>query len=47
MEEIIPLFPENIEGNVKTFYTLQGAGKLQVKFIVNGKMSICFLKDTA
>ena len=37
MEEIVPLFPENLEGNVKTFYTLQGAGKLQVEFIVNGK----------
>ena len=37
MEEIVPLFPENLEGNVKTFYTLQGAGKLKVEFIVNGK----------
>jgi len=37
MEEVVPLFPENLEGNVKTFYTLQGAGKLQVEFIVNGK----------
>ncbi len=37
MEEVVPLFPENLEGNVKTFYTLQGAGKLKVEFIVNGK----------
>jgi len=37
MEEIVPLFPENLEGNVKTFYTLQGAGKLRVEFIVNGR----------
>lgn len=37
MEEIIPLFPENLEGNVKTFYTLQGSGKLKVEFIVDGK----------
>ena len=37
MEEVVPLFPENLEGNVKTFYTLQGAGKLKVEFIVNEK----------
>ena len=37
MEEVVPLFPENLEGNVKTFYTLQGAGKLKVEFIVNGE----------
>ena len=37
MEETIPLFPENLEGNVKTFYTLQGSGKLKVEFIVDGK----------
>ena len=37
MEEVVPLFPENLEGNMKTFYTLQGAGKLKVEFIVNGK----------
>ena len=37
MEEVIPLFPENLEGSVKTFYTLQGGGKLKVEFMVNGK----------
>lgn len=37
MEEVIPLFPENLEGSVKTFYTLQGSGKLKVEFIVDGK----------
>ena len=37
MEETIPLFPENLEGSVKTFYTLQGGGKLKVEFIVDGK----------
>jgi hypothetical protein len=36
-EMTIPLVPENLEGNIKTFYTLQGSGKLQVEFIVNGK----------
>lgn len=33
----IPLLPEKIEGNVKTFYTLQGGGKLKVEFIVENK----------
>ena len=37
IEETIPLFPENLEGNVKTFYTLQGSGKLKVEFLVDGK----------
>ncbi|MEA2090453.1 MAG: serine hydrolase [Thermoproteota archaeon] len=37
MEMIIPLVPENIQGNVKTFYTLQGGGKLKVEFIVENK----------
>jgi CubicO group peptidase (beta-lactamase class C family) len=36
-EMVIPLVPENIEGNIKTFYTVQGSGKLQVEFIVEGK----------
>ena len=37
MEMTIPLVPENLEGNIKTFYTLQGGGKLPVEFIVNGE----------
>lgn len=37
MEIIVPLVPENIEGNVKTFYTLQSGGKLKVEFIVENK----------
>jgi CubicO group peptidase (beta-lactamase class C family) len=31
---IIPLIPENIEGQVKKFYALQSGGKLPVEFIV-------------
>ncbi|MDI6847520.1 MAG: serine hydrolase [Candidatus Bathyarchaeia archaeon] len=31
---IIPLIPENIEGEVKTFYTVQAGGKLPIEFIV-------------
>ncbi len=31
---IIPLIPEDIESNVKKFYTLQASGKLPVEFIV-------------
>ncbi|HID92853.1 MAG TPA: serine hydrolase [bacterium (Candidatus Stahlbacteria)] len=31
---IIPLIPENMEGEVKTFYTVQGGGKLSVEFVV-------------
>ncbi|MEM3581479.1 MAG: serine hydrolase [Candidatus Bathyarchaeia archaeon] len=33
---IIPLIPEDIEGDVKRFYTLQAGGKLPVDFIVDG-----------
>lgn len=31
---VIPLIPENLEGNVKKFYALQLGGKLPVEFIV-------------
>ncbi|MEM2202564.1 MAG: serine hydrolase [Candidatus Bathyarchaeia archaeon] len=34
---IIPLIPENIEGNVKRFYAIQAGGKLPVEFIVDGE----------
>lgn len=34
---IIPLIPEDIEGEVKTFYTVQAGVKLPVEFIVKGK----------
>ncbi|MBS7620668.1 serine hydrolase [Candidatus Bathyarchaeota archaeon] len=33
---IIPLIPEDIEGDVKRFYTIQAGGKLPVEFIVDG-----------
>ncbi len=33
---IIPLIPEDIEGNVKRFYAVQAGGKLPVEFIVEG-----------
>jgi CubicO group peptidase (beta-lactamase class C family) len=33
---VIPLIPEDIEGNVKRFYTVQAGGRLPVEFIVDG-----------
>lgn len=33
---IIPLIPEDIDGEVKTFYTIQASGKLPVEFVVEG-----------
>ena len=33
---IISLIPEDIEGDVKRFYTVQAGGKLPVEFIVEG-----------
>lgn len=33
---IIPLIPEEIEGEVKTFYTVQAGAKLPVEFIIEG-----------
>jgi CubicO group peptidase (beta-lactamase class C family) len=33
---VIPLIPEDIEGEVKTFYTFQNGGKLPVEFTVKG-----------
>lgn len=34
---VVPLIPENLEGDVKTFYTLQAGGKLTIEFIVDGE----------
>jgi len=31
---VVPLIPENLEGNVKRFYALQSGGKIPVEFIV-------------
>jgi len=33
---IVPLIPEDIDGDLKTFYTVQGGGKLPVQFTLNG-----------
>jgi len=34
---IIPLIPEEIEGDVKKFYAIQAGGKLPVEFLVEGE----------
>jgi len=34
---IIPLIPEDIEGEVKKFYTIEAGAKLPVEFIVEGE----------
>jgi CubicO group peptidase (beta-lactamase class C family) len=34
---IIPLIPENIEGQVKKFYAIQSGGKLPVEFVIEGE----------
>ncbi len=34
---VIPLIPENLEGDVKRFYTLQAGGRLPIEFIVDGE----------
>jgi len=43
MDMTIPLVPEKVEGKIKTFYTLQGGGKLLMNFIVdNGKVDLIY-----
>lgn len=34
VDMVIPLIPENLEGNVKKFYAFQAGGKLPVEFII-------------
>jgi len=36
VDMIMPLIPENVEGEVKTFYTVEAGTKLPVEFIVKG-----------
>lgn len=38
VDMIMPLIPENVEGEVKTFYTVEAGAKLPVEFIVKGDM---------
>jgi len=40
---VVPLVPEDLEGNVKKFYAFQGGGKLPVEFIIgNGGVELIY-----